>query len=1224
MAEHEESYTRSRIDSAPNRRKESDIGSVGLDNSTFVKERHISDKNRIIPMCSMPTRIVYTDLISQNDPPSSMIFHKLKYEIGQNNSDYILLEHMQSDNEFYIMIKTQRGGLLLVRLNSEDGNIDYRPEVGPQNPKDRHPLKESLEPGKKEPVTSKNKMVTRPLPKVLVISFYSTNHDEATNNGDIHFHLPNLEKILIKKTVEKFKNYFNKVETIRLDSVVAKYFLQQPPRALGFQIPRLGDKTNFLFLLKQYFLSQRAMHKVVGTIDARELDEFVLQNGYIMEFKENSVCEKPLDLHDHEECLQPFVTQQVQFSITPTSSDLYYFFASDIDSSSLGTVQFMFKLNEDTFDMKYYPEFESSDGLYTNLLRYDGLNGAGGEFHTLETKEDRMIVFPRVTAVNDASLITHMSEKPSIKNRDRIQFLVHVRGELADKNLIEYFETALRHSYMELLIEQWVHTLYLKPTNSLIFDTQDVDVIKYIQAISSAAVAPPSVVVKEIPHVFQTANYLTDLVPAVFDSVFKELANCFKQQSGPKAGQIAKDPKSILDFTIHLQCGQESTTFSTLEDLAKYLESPKAVVLVGSGLLHTPGDHFDLQYLNHFGEGTQEEIGLIKAGSPDRNVPDPVFQYPASVSSQTVTNPSNNLTRLGDEAQSQSRLRSQTITSAAVSSQNIHTPLKPPQQQNQQPPLKINHQGFNILKYVPVDRDWKFSLTFRPKAFQQEKNRMTEEATRFYNQHPEDKPATPISSQNLPQTNSIVASMNLALSPTIQHTSSILSQIGLQPQTPQPGDEPPTLQQASLLIGPQPQQSQQPPQQTQTQQRKSFQLPTRRFTMSVEFTRSAVTLTSYNLKEELFTKLLDRLLAEVTFHELREKLLLGLATQALGLQIKQRSLFPEHSLLYGETVSARSDLVLDEIRKKKKQNAEAAMRMRAAQAKQEYNQSDEDLAKNSKSTFTDRILSMLEPVSELNSAATIETTPANPKYPELAMKISQSIDTIISSIHLKIQTKEIDHGYEFTDRSVHRKRSTARISELSANMIEGMNSATAELKEHSEGEIRHSRKQSGRILGQSFKFNRNFWKLTAKPTEVDDMDSSDDAITVSKTDTQPANHGKPHHSDQEDLEVNESTPWVGSPDGQMSRSPGQLYKSRSLQDKEINRLLEGDAAGIAEPTEATSVSLSDIAMKNLKLLQSNLSLHIFDHSVRKMFDLEPAKAVARFNKLSSKRSFILT
>lgn len=1163
-------------------------------------------------MCAMPTKLIYTDLISQNDPPSSMIFNKLKYEIGQNNTDYILLEYMQSDNEFCFMIKTQRGGLLLIRFNSEDGNIDYKPEAGIQPPKDKQHLKESQEPGKREPVTSKTKLVTRPLPKVLVISFYSTNHDEATNNGDINFHLPFLEKILTKKTVEKFKNYFNKVETIRLDSVVAKYFLQQPAKPLGFQIPRLGDKTNFLFLLKQYFLSQRVMHKVVGTIDAREMDEYVLQNSYIMEFKENPECDKPLGLHDHQDCNKSFVSQLLQYSITPTSSDLYFFFASDIDSSTLGTVQFMFKLKEDTFDMKFYPEFESSDGLYTNLLRYNGANGVGGEFHTLEMKEDTNVVFPRVTAVNDASLITHMSEKPTIKNRDRIQFLVHVRGEIAEKHLIEYFENALRHSYMELLIEQWIHTLYLKPTNLLKFETQDFDVIKYIQAISSAAVAPPSVVVKEIPHVIQTANYLTDLVPAVFDSVFKELANCFKQHSGLKAGLAPKDPKSILDFTIHLQHGNEAITFSTLEELSRFLTSSKAADLVGSGLQHTPGAHFDLKYLHQGAETNGDDWGLTKAGSPDRPVQDPVFQYPASVSSHTVTNLSNNVTRLGDDPHSHSRMRSQTITSAAASSQHIHTPSHLPQPQAHVP-VKITHQGFNILKYVSCDTDWKFSLTFRPKASQQEKTRMTEEATRLYNQHPEDKPASLISAPAI-NSNSIGMTNLLSISsPTMN--SSMISQNSAQPHFGQTTEESPTLTPSNSSAG--------PAQQTQQQPKKNFQLPTRRFTMSVEFTRNMVTLTSYNLKEELFTKLLDRLLTEVTFHELREKLLLGLSTQSFGLGIKQRAMLPEQSLQYGEIVSARSDLVIDEIRKKKKQNAEAAMRMRAAQAKQEYNQSDEDLAKNSKSTFTDRILTMLGPISELNSAATIETTPANPKYPELAMKISQSIDTIISSIHLKIESKEIEYGYEFTDRTVHRKRSTARVSDISANMIEGMGAA-AELREHSEGENRHSRKQSGRMVGQSFKFNRSFWKLTAKPTEVDDMDSSDDGITVSKTETHQTHHGKPHYSDQEDLEANDTNSVIVSPDAQTCKSSSQLYKSRSMQDKEISHLMDGEAPGLGDPTDNSPVGVSDIAMKNLKLLQSNLSLHLFDHSVRKMFDLEPSKAVARFNKLSSKCKILLT
>ena len=1151
----EESHNRSRIDSTNNRRKESDIGSVGLDTSTFVKERHTAERNKIIPMCSMPERIPYTDLVNPNENSSSLIFHKLKYEINQNSSEYTVLKQMQSDNEFCIMIKTQ-SGLLLVRLNSEDAVPETRtePTLGkPEVNKDRNNLRESAGAtslSSQGQLSSKSaKSSLRVSPKVLVISFFSTNHDEATNPGDIHLHLPKIEKILVMKTVEKFKNYFNKVEQIRLDSVIAKYFLAQNSRTFSFQIPKVTDKASFLFLLKQNFLSQRSMHKVVGNLDSKEfLDSYIMGNPDSKSFAES-------ELRVDDPGPKSSVSQHVAYTITPTSTDQCFFFASDIDTSSLGTVQFMFKIGESTIQQKYYTEFESLDGLYTNLLRYDDTPDIGGEFHTLAIKDGQSGLSANISAVNDAGLITHMSEKPNIKSRDRIQFSVFLRGELADKNLIEFLETALKHSYMELLIEQWIHTLYLKSTQTLTFECQEVEILKNIQSLYLASVAPSSVMVKEVCHKLQSANYLVDFVPAVFDSVFKELGNSFKQQSSARQPQPAKDPRAYFEYAFHFQQGEDAVTFSQMEDLSKYLSS-RSTNLVGSGLTHTTEDNFELQPIKAFVDNLPDEtlLGVSKAASPERNHQDATFHYAPSNSSAAGTNLSHMQMKPGDETNTHRRMKSQNHKSLGSS---MHMQLSIPSA------VKINHPSFNILKYLPAEPGWKFSLILRPKVFGQEKGRMGEEASRFYNQLSEEKTGV------------------AAVSPN------------------------------------------QPTEEANQSCKKVFQLPLRRFLFGLEFTPDTVRLTSYNFKEEIYCRVLDRVLAEVTFHELREKLILGLATQKMGQEFKAQTEDPEFAVNYGEIISARSDLVIEEERKKQRQDAEAAIRMRAARVRQELDESAEEAAKQSKGTFTSRVLSMLDPVSKLDSATILETTPANPRYPEDVMKISQAIDSMISNVHLKIASGEIDSGYQFVDQPKYLKKSTARTTELQSLMGGVMGASISEMKEHSDGEIRPPRKQSGRIANSRFKFQARAWKLTAKRTETEDQDSSDDTMTVSKGETQVISGGRLYCSDQEDgADMETGNEMLVSPD---SGQVGQFYRSKSLQESELNAVTApSGASDLPNDAEKPPAPIAETALNNLKLLQSNLTLHIFDHFVRKIFDLEPAKAVARFNKICHKRKIWLT
>ena len=76
--------------------------------------------------------------------------------------------------------------------------------------------------------------------------------------------------------------------------------------------------------------------------------------------------------------------------------------------------------------------------------------------------------------------------------------MVNSRSAIKDNSIQEYLEVSVKNAYIELLIEQWLHSLYLKSNSHIQVQTKDLQVKQYLELMLAAKISPPSVTKKTI------------------------------------------------------------------------------------------------------------------------------------------------------------------------------------------------------------------------------------------------------------------------------------------------------------------------------------------------------------------------------------------------------------------------------------------------------------------------------------------------------------------------------------------------------------------------------------------------------------------------------------------------------------------------------------------------------------------------------------------------------
>ena len=150
---------------------------------------------------------------------------------------------------------------------------------------------------------------------------------------------------------------------------------------------------------------------------------------------------------------------------------------------NFGPVLFFLTLLQDNYEFEHHHEFMSYDGLSTCLvnshegcMQFDTFVYNGGSIE------------PNLQAVNEIKQIKYSRDALSINSGDQLTFVVNSRSVMKDNGIQEYLELSVKNAYLELLIEQWLHSLYLKPNPNIKVQTTDLQIKRYLELMIAAKV----------------------------------------------------------------------------------------------------------------------------------------------------------------------------------------------------------------------------------------------------------------------------------------------------------------------------------------------------------------------------------------------------------------------------------------------------------------------------------------------------------------------------------------------------------------------------------------------------------------------------------------------------------------------------------------------------------------------------------------------------------------
>lgn len=136
----------------------------------------------------------------------------------------------------------------------------------------------------------------------------------------------------------------------------------------------------------------------------------------------------------------------------------------------------------------------------------------------------------------------------------------------------------MKNAFIELCIEQWIHSLYLQPGPDFQVATSTYEIVKYMKHLQFLQIAPTTVFSETIEHNIQTLPYFALFTASILKLCQQEFAALQKatKDQKPAIKDAKEQPESASLFEISLLYQseeEERIDFECLEDLRKFIES---------------------------------------------------------------------------------------------------------------------------------------------------------------------------------------------------------------------------------------------------------------------------------------------------------------------------------------------------------------------------------------------------------------------------------------------------------------------------------------------------------------------------------------------------------------------------------------------------------------------------------------------------------------------------
>lgn len=657
------------------------------------------------------------------------------------------------------------------------------------------------------------------------------------------------------------------------------------------------------------------------------------------------------------------------------------------------------------------------------------------------------------------------------------------RGNLLDNGIIEILEQAVKNAYLELCMEQWLHSLYIPSHEFMRVQTKESELVKYMNHLIHLSVAPPSMVCEVIQHVLNTQEYFNHFAKQVLSLSHMELlAACRPKKEQPEF----YDPFETK--FIYRGMNGDVVEFKSLEEFSDYLDSGFSFEQVDfeqkaeEGSVHSEIGSSD--FTTH-SEGVKERVRAqseISRGEKEKE----------------------------REDCGSANLKNSSPTQKAPASVG----------------RKFNHYSFGIHKTQFVERECLEMIVRLKSNLNNEK--IEGSVNEIYNK------------LNASQSGSKKASNDTG------------------------GDRP-------------------------------FFLPIRRFMVSVEVNRNEVRVLSYNLKEEVQSKIIEKVSEEVTFHEMRETLIYGLSNKKAMASIIKNGTTDFENRLTERTESLN--------KKNMKRRHEIEIDLKYSKSiRLGFDRSK--MAPNSTPTLSLTAM-VVELIKRPNNGELPKTDQIRYSHRGEVKQLMQKIVEMITVSYSKIKKENLnfcqdveptlirpDWGDDLGQESECESESDSLHSMENKN---GRNSNLAPIK------IKYS--HSIQYPDQSF-HSENMQNEEPSTESGNPLPSA-----ISPILTHQPNQGPGKNS----FEMNFKKGKHLTASLQHNTQPLDEESEMESENHQIDyEKLEGSKSGISEIHTAknTVENLSqrskyiaiDRSLLNIKKLEDNFSLHLFDHKIRKLFD----------------------
>jgi hypothetical protein len=388
------------------------------------------------------------------------------------------------------------------------------------------------------------------------------------------------------------------------------------------------------------------------------------------------------------------------------------------------------------------------------------------------------------------------------------------------------------------------------------------------------------------------------------------------------------------------------------------------------------------------------------------------------------------------------------------------------------------------------------------------------------------------------------------------------------------------------------------------------QFPVRRFLVCLEVSKSHVHLLTYNVKEEVVAKLFENLVEEITFHEIRETLILGLSSQRT-----MKALLVNDTREFEARICERYELTQIE-NHRKLNDREIGLKLTW-----DYRFSDKDpnrlKTKAEQATITERVFDVLRKTS--NSLMLAETRISIGERHK-TKQLMDAVYATIGSTHAKMKTESLE--VKFLQDPVFLKDAvfgqlvkSGSVSRASEPSHEGSNSQVP-------GE-RESRQQGlyltvpRRSMDDCSELSIS---LKSRPVRKPKSSSHSPALSALQS-----THRLLKHDWSIDLPpLPNLADELPSPTGLEEHRPLKKTKTElflpsnhsmrsSYEDLEVGPV---KPMSFEEPIE----NFAEQAASNLGLLQKNFAIHVFDSKVRQLFTLSEDLRMDHFDAIKQQRS----